>query len=208
MVSDVSGVRSFANGEDIPAILRPTQLLGTQAYIDSNLFTRRRPQYKTLAADQIVNVKNLGAKGDGTTDDTAILNYTLSYAANLSSIIYIPHDAEDPRVTVRVSASGNVGIVEIQDLLFTVSSPTAGAILVEWNVEQSVKGSAAMWDSHIRISGAIGSNLQNKQCPKNTGSINEDCIAASLLLHLTLSSTAYLENIWVWVADHNLDVSS
>lgn len=91
MVSDVSGVRSFANGEDIPAILRPTQLLGTQAYIDSNLFTRRRPQYKTLAADQIVNVKNLGAKGDGTTDDTAILNYTLSYAANLSSIIYIPH---------------------------------------------------------------------------------------------------------------------
>lgn len=241
MVSDASGVGSFADGEDIPAILRPTQLLGTQAYVDSNLFTRRRPQYETLAADQIVNVKNLGAKGDGTTDDTAILNYALSYAANLSSIVYIPHgvymihdtlhvpvgsrimgqawsqimatgtnfaDAEDPRVAVRVGASGDVGIVEIQDLLFTVSGPTAGAILVEWNVEQSVKGSAAMWDSHIRIGGAVGSNLQNKQCPKNTGSVNEDCIAASLLLHLTSSSTAYLENIWVWVADHDLDVSS
>ena len=91
MVSDISGVRSFTNGEDIPTILRPTQLLGTQAYIDSNLFTHRRPQYKTLAADQIVNIKNLRAKGDGTTDDTAILNYALSYTANLSSIIYIPH---------------------------------------------------------------------------------------------------------------------
>lgn len=91
MVSDVSGVGSFADGEDIPAILRPTQLLGTQAYVDSNLFTCRRPQYETLVADQIVNVKNLGAKGDGTTDDTAILNYALSYAANLSSIVYIPH---------------------------------------------------------------------------------------------------------------------
>lgn len=68
-------------------------------------------------------------------------------------------DAEDPRVTVRVGASGDVGIVEIQDLLFTVSGPTAGAILVEWNVEQSVKGSAAIWDSHIRIGGVVGSNL-------------------------------------------------
>lgn len=65
-----------------------------------------------------------------------------------------------------------------------------------------------MWDSHICIGGAVGSNLQNKQCLKNMGSVNEDCIAVSLLLHLTSSSMAYLENIWVWVADHDLDVSS
>ncbi|KAJ5869330.1 hypothetical protein N7455_004271 [Penicillium solitum] len=240
-ISDASGVGSFANGEDIPAILRPSVLLGNQSYVRANLFTRRRPQYENLAADQIVNVKNFGAKGDGSTDDTAILNYAFSYAANLSSVVYIPHgiymihdtlhipvgsriigqawsqimatgdnfaDAEDPRVAVMVGYSGDIGLVEIQDLLFTVSGPTAGAILVEWNVEQSVKGSAAMWDSHIRIGGAIGSKLQNKQCPKKTGKINKDCIAASLLLHLTASSTAYLENIWVWVADHDLDVSS
>jgi hypothetical protein len=91
MISDASGVGSFANGEDILAILRLSQLLGTQAYVEANLFTRRRPQYETLAADRIVNVKNLGAKGDGATDDTAILNYALSYAANLSSVVYIPH---------------------------------------------------------------------------------------------------------------------
>jgi hypothetical protein len=36
--------------------------------------------------------------------------------------------------------------------------------------------------------------------------VNLNCIAASLLLHLTPSLTAYLENIWVWVADHDLDV--
>lgn len=104
-------------------------------------------------------------------------------------------DADSPRVAVKVGDSGDIGIVKIQDLLFTVSGPTAGAVLVEWNVEQSVKGSAAMWDSHIRIGGAIGSKLQNKQCPKKTGKVNKDCIAASLLLHLTASSTAYLENV-------------
>ncbi|KAL6234792.1 hypothetical protein BDW75DRAFT_230891 [Aspergillus navahoensis] len=221
---DAAGVGSFADCEDIPAFLRPDVLLGSQAYVRSILFTRRRPQYENLTADQVVNVKNFGAKGDGSTDDTAILNYVLSYAANLSSVVYIPFgvykiqdtlhiplgsrivgqawsqimatgdkfaDVDNPRVAVKVGDSGDVGIVEIQDLLFTVSGPTAGAILVEWNVEQSVKGSAAMWDSHIRIGGAIGSKLQNAQCPKKTGKVNSDCIAASLLLHLT-SQLAWL----------------
>jgi hypothetical protein len=91
-------------------------------------------------------------------------------------------------------------------MMFMVSGLTAGAVLVEWNVEQSIKGSAAMWDSHICVSSAIGSKLQREQCPKQTRCVNLNYIAASLLLHLTPSSTAYLENIWVWVVDHNLDV--
>jgi hypothetical protein len=91
-------------------------------------------------------------------------------------------------------------------MMFMVSSPTAGAVLVKWNVEQSVKGSAAMWDLHICVGGAIGSKLQREQCPKQTCRVNLNYIAASLLLHLTPSSTAYLKNIWVWVADHDLDV--
>lgn len=241
MINDASGVSSFADGTDIPIIQRPSQLLGDQSYVKTNFFTRRRPQYETLAASDIVNVKSFGAKGDGQTDDTAILNYVFAYAANLSSVVYIPHgvykihdtlhipvgsrvigqawsqimatgnnfaDVDSPRVAVKVGDSGDVGIVEVQGLLFTVSGPTAGVILVEWNVEQSIKGSAAMWDSHIRIGGAIGSKLQKEQCPQNTGKVNPDCIAASLLLHLTSSSTAYIENVWVWVADHDLDVSS
>jgi polygalacturonase len=34
--------------------------------------------------------KDPGAKGDGSTDDTVILNSVLSYAANLSSVVYFP----------------------------------------------------------------------------------------------------------------------
>lgn len=60
-------------------------------------------------------------------------------------------------------------------------------------------------DSHFRVGGAIGSNLQNADCPKKSG-VNQNCIAASLLLHLTPQSSAYLENVWAWVADHDMDI--
>jgi hypothetical protein len=44
-----------------------------------------------------------------------------------------------------------------------------------------------------------------KDCPKLTGRINPKCIAGSMLMHLTPSSSAYLENVWAWVADHDFD---
>lgn len=61
-------------------------------------------------------------------------------------------------------------------------------------------------DTHIRVGGAIGSGLQKTECPKLTGSIDRNCIAASLLMHLTPKSSAYIANSWIWVADHDLDV--
>jgi hypothetical protein len=92
-------------------------------------------------------------------------------------------------------------------MLFTVEGPTAGAILMEWNIHQTTKGSAAMWDSHFRVGGASGSKLGMAECRKTSdpGQIDPSCIAASLLLHLTPSSSAYIENMWAWVADHDID---
>ncbi|KAK1145845.1 hypothetical protein N8T08_003791 [Aspergillus melleus] len=112
---------------------------------------------------------------------------------------------KSPHVAVKVGSAGDVGVIEIQSMMFTVSGPTAGAVLMEWNVHESVQGSSGMWDSHFRVGGAIGSNLQRGDCPK-TGGVNSKCKAASLLLHLTPKSSAYLENIWLWTADHDLDV--
>ncbi|KAK2750071.1 hypothetical protein FQN57_004563 [Myotisia sp. PD_48] len=236
MISNASGIGSFVNGEDIP-MNRSKALL--EPWIPSTFFTRDRPRYYELSAGQIINVKMLGALGDGKSDDAPVLNAILALAANISSVVYIPFgiymikdtlhipvgsrivgqawsqimatgpkfaDMKKPHVAVQVGQPGDIGIIEIQDMLFTVSGPTAGAILVEWNVHESTQGSVAMWDSHIRVGGAIGSKLQRQQCPKSSGAINPNCIAASLLLHLTPKSTAYLENIWVWVADHDLDV--
>ena len=60
-------------------------------------------------------------------------------------------------------------------------------------------------DSHFRIGGAKGSGLTAADCPKRTGEVNQNCIAGSMLLHMTSSSSGYLENVWAWVADHDFD---
>ncbi|KAG5654983.1 hypothetical protein KAF25_011014 [Fusarium avenaceum] len=106
---------------------------------------------------------------------------------------------------VQVGRRGDVGIIEIQDIMFTVNGATAGAVVVEWNAREATQGSAGLWDSHIRVGGAAGSDLQYTNCPKLSGSVNPKCKAASTLFHLTPGSSAYLENAWNWVADHDLD---
>lgn len=90
-------------------------------------------------------------------------------------------------------------------MLFTVRGATAGAVLVEWNTYQSSQGAAGMWDCHFRVGGATGSDLQLSDCPKLTGTINKNCKAASMLLHVTALASGYFENVWAWVADHDLD---
>jgi len=56
-----------------------------------------------------------------------------------------------------------------------------------------------MWDSHFRVGGGIGTDLDAKTCPKF--SFKEECIAASLMLHVTKQASGYFENVWTWVAD-------
>ncbi|KAJ6500511.1 exo-beta-1,3-glucanase [Mycena sanguinolenta] len=112
-----------------------------------------------------------------------------------------------PVPVVQVGAPGSTGIMEITDLIFSTIGPTPGAIVVEWNVKQSSQGSAGMWDSHIRLGGAAGTNLQASQCPSSGSGGTTNCMAAYAGLHLTATSSAYLEGTWVWLADHDLDSS-
>jgi glucan 1,3-beta-glucosidase len=56
-----------------------------------------------------------------------------------------------------VFSVGSSGPVEITDMIFSTIGPAAGAIVVEWNVHESTQGSAAMWDSHIRLGGSSSS---------------------------------------------------
>ncbi|KAF3228279.1 hypothetical protein TWF191_002784 [Orbilia oligospora] len=113
---------------------------------------------------------------------------------------------DSPYVMVKVGNVGDIGDVEIQDMLFGVRGGTAGAVLVQWNIKARTPGSAALWDSHWRVGGSTGTNLQKTQCPKLTGQVNPNCIAGSLLLHLTPTSSGYFENAWIWTADHDLDI--
>ncbi|KAG6001336.1 hypothetical protein E4U21_004434 [Claviceps maximensis] len=114
-------------------------------------------------------------------------------------------DASDPKVMLKVGNDGDVGPIEMQDLIFTNRGPTAGLIMVEWNVRADRPGSAALWDCHARVGGATGTELTPKECPPSTSGTNQGCSAASLMMHITPKASGYFENMWLWVSDHMLD---
>lgn len=45
-------------------------------------------------------------------------------------------------------------------MMFGTKGAQPGAILVQWNIRAASPGSAGMWDSHFRVGGTTGSNLQ------------------------------------------------
>ncbi|KAG5947190.1 hypothetical protein E4U60_003349 [Claviceps pazoutovae] len=119
-------------------------------------------------------------------------------------------DMANPKPVFQIGQPGDVGNVEMQDLMFETQGPQPGAILMEFNVAGQSKGSAGLWDVHFRIGGSAGTQLQSDKCsktPKTLTKPNAQCIGAFMLLHVTKSASAYFENNWFWVADHELDLS-
>ncbi|KAI4288633.1 MAG: hypothetical protein L6R35_002101 [Caloplaca aegaea] len=119
-------------------------------------------------------------------------------------------DPSKPIPVFQVGQPGDNGAVELSDLMFETKGPAPGAILVEWNVRDapSQQGSSGLWDVHFRIGGSAGTSLQSDTCAKSpnaTHSADPKCAGAFLLLHITKQASAYVENCWFWVADHELD---
>ena len=109
-------------------------------------------------------------------------------------------DAQNPQVMVRIGKIGQVGVAQISDMLFTVADVLPGCILVEVNMAGQHPGDVATWNSHFRVGGAAGSGVQTK-CGDDTA----PCQAAFMLMHLTSSASIYIEDMWGWTADHDLD---
>ncbi|KKA27542.1 hypothetical protein TD95_005119 [Thielaviopsis punctulata] len=119
-------------------------------------------------------------------------------------------DQKNPQPVFRVGKPGDKGNAEITELMFETLGPQPGAIMMEWNLESETVGESGLWDTHFRIGGSAGTQLQSDTCKKTPSvntTANPDCIGAFMLFHLTESGSAYLENAWFWVADHELDLS-
>ncbi|KAL8956973.1 MAG: hypothetical protein Q9193_005638 [Seirophora villosa] len=119
-------------------------------------------------------------------------------------------DPSKPIPVFQVGQPGDIGAVELSDLMFETKGPAPGAILVEWNVRDppSQQGASGSWDVHFRIGGTAGTSLQSDTCAKNpnvTHSADPKCAGAFLLLHVTKEASIYVENNWFWIADHELD---
>ncbi|OJJ44259.1 hypothetical protein ASPZODRAFT_18453 [Penicilliopsis zonata CBS 506.65] len=183
----------------------------------------------------IKSVTGLPVYGDGVTDDTQNINSILSQYAGCK-IIYFPagtyivtdtisvpagsrivgdayasaisavggnfYNANAPTTMVKVGNVGDVGVAQINDMLFTVADVLQGCKLVEVNIAGASPGDVGLWNSHFRIGGAAGSKVET-----NCAGTPDSCKAAWGLLHLTSSSSVYIENMWGWTADHDLDGS-
>lgn len=108
-----------------------------------------------------------------------------------------------PQPVVQVGKSGDEGDVEWTDMIVSTQGSAPGAVLIEYNLAAS--SGSGLWDVHARIGGFTGTDLQVAQCP-TTAAVSTQCEAGYLSFHITKSaSNVYLENVWLWTADHDID---
>ncbi|KAK4153611.1 glucan 1,3-beta-glucosidase [Chaetomidium leptoderma] len=114
-----------------------------------------------------------------------------------------------PQPILKLGNPGDRGTAQLSDLLISVSAPLPGAILVQINMASPGDGDATdpgssvvgLWNCVLRVGGSADT-LVTTQCGAPDPST---CKAAFALLHVTRSASAYLEDVWGWVADHGLD---
>lgn len=108
---------------------------------------------------------------------------------------------DSPNPVVMVGRAGEIGVAQIQDMRFTVADILQGATIVQVNMAGNSPGDVAFWNSHITVGGTADSKVNTVCSNPNTA----NCKAAFAMLHLTASSSTYIENMWGWTADHSLD---
>ena len=235
---EYTGAKGSRVQDKATAPSKPAALLSSSGYF----YERSRPQYESYPASSFVSVKKYGAKGDGSTDDTAAVQAAMvAVGKDTTKILYFDHGAyvvtktiqvpanikitgeiwplimakgsffsseTSPQPVFNVGTAGQSGAVEITDLIFETMGAAPGAIMIKWNLN-SVAGASGMWDTHVRIGGSAGTQLQSDKCLKNPSvqtNGNTGCEGAFLLFWATpKSGGVYLENTWFWVADHELD---
>ncbi|KAI5288229.1 hypothetical protein KEM54_005374 [Ascosphaera aggregata] len=169
--------------------------------------------------------------GDNTKDEADNLQKVLNYAKDTGKIAYFPFgvyrvektlnipvgleiigeawstisgqgnafkDENKPTPVVKVGNNGDKGVVKISDMHFTVGERVPGAIIVEVNAAGNQPGDVGIWNSMITVGGFKGADDITNNCKD----VNNVCKAAYNGLYLTTSSSVYVENTWVWVADH------
>lgn len=226
-----SGPTNFQGTFTAPT--RPSALLASGS---SKYYTKTKPQYTASPTSSFVSIRNAGAKGDGSTDDTAAIQAALTSAVSSNQIvffdqgtykvtktIYIPPGSRivgeaypvimasgsafssisSPIPVVQVGKSGESGSIEWSDMIVSTAGSTPGAVLIEWNL--AATSGSGMWDVHARIGGFTGSQQQVAQCP-TSAAVSATCEVAYMSMHITSSASGvYLENVWLWTADHDLD---
>ena len=193
------------------------------------------PTYEEYPASQFINIKSvsgLPVYGDGQTNDAPNINAILAMYANCK-IIYWPagtyiveetvlipsgtrifgeafatisalgsnfYNPAAPTTMVQIGNAGDVGTAQIQNLVLSVADVLQGCLLLQVNIAGSTPGAVGLWNVHFRIGGAVGSKVET-----NCDGTPDQCRAAWGLMDLAPTSSVYIEDMWGWTADHDLD---
>lgn len=182
-------------------------------------------------------VTGLPVYGDGKTNDAASLNAIIQQNAAAGKLTYFPYgvyivedtlfvppgsriageawsvisgagsiflDASNPKPVVQIGNSGDIGTCEISEMRFTVSEILPGAIICQVNLAPLQAGDVGIWNSTITIGGTRDTQVTYTCQNQDTSNTK----AAFMALHLTKTSSAYLENVWGWCADHYIDIGA
>ncbi|KAK6354721.1 hypothetical protein TWF696_003860 [Orbilia brochopaga] len=117
-------------------------------------------------------------------------------------------NVDSPVPIVQFGQPGETGFIECTNFIVATRGPMKGAILMEWNLA-STSEISGLYDVHARVGGFQGSNLDANTCIKTPDSttIKDECIAAFMLMWIRASASGvYLGNVWLWTADHDLDL--
>ncbi|KAF3932746.1 hypothetical protein ABW19_dt0205660 [Dactylella cylindrospora] len=117
-------------------------------------------------------------------------------------------NSANPTAIFKVGNPGETGFVEATNLVIATRGAMRGAILIEWNLASNGEVSG-LYDVHARVGGFTSSNLDADTCLKTPSSstINQNCAAAFMLMKVgSTASRAMFENVWLWTADHDLDL--
>ncbi|KAJ5344524.1 Pectin lyase fold/virulence factor [Penicillium brevicompactum] len=199
---------------------RPSALLASGS---NRYYTKSKPQYAASAVSEFLSIRSSGAKGDGSTDDTNAIQNAVTFAAATNKILFFDQGTYKITGTLFIplalgsSAKRTLSSwqPEAHGRTLTTQFPlfksvhqaklgsTPGAVLIEWNLAATV--GSGMWDVHTRIGGFQGSQQQVAQCP-TTAPVSTACQVAYMSMHITKgASNVYLENVWLWTADHDLE---
>lgn len=173
-------------------------------------------------------------KGDHSIDEAATLNAVLQYAATNNKIAYFPYGKyrvdstllipkgsrivgeawatitgngaffkteSAPKPVVAVGNANDVGTAQISDMRFTVSDVLPGAIVIQFNMAGTSPGQVGLWNSLVTVGGTLGASALVNTCT----SAAAECKGAFIGIHLAPTSSAYIENVWNWVADHMIE---
>ncbi|KAK9319641.1 glycoside hydrolase family 55 protein [Lipomyces orientalis] len=192
-----------------------------------------QPQYQDYDSSQFVNVRSLGAIGDGIFDDTATIQEILNSAAG-SKIVYVPQGTYSISDTLMVppgtrivgevwsglSASGpnfadasnprpllkigNTGEVGVAQISDMLLT-TADVLPGAILMEVNMAGFQPGDVGMWNTHFRIGGSAQTKVYIDCAAENTENCRAAFAMLHVTPSGSPYIENMWGWTADHSLD---